>query len=328
MSTESKVWGRGTSLSQESQALKILIHSPKDIHTNKNFYTIWLEYEGTYCPVGKHWERYSTALKWARKIREFHERKGYKVIVEDDTVKTLPEHLAILELKNTIFTYDEIVNREWKSAFKLYYEQGLIVEYSKVLKQRVKVRGVGIVRFKQKYNIPKDVEIYTFVRDKETKEYKELERLWAKRVAWIQMVDRVSCDRVDRLVEDGVRVAERRKTKSIDRQIVEEVEWLKSKPKVPKPKEPFVCGECGGTTFKVNKGQKVCTNCGVGFNLPSAGPGPRAIKRSKRKFRKVEYLDGTTLVLDKEGQLVKPLERNGVMEIHDNDGWVSGKGVM
>jgi len=237
--------------------------------------------------------------------------------------KQLPEHLQILELKDCVFTYDEVTKRGLQNAFQLYCRQRLIVEYSKVIRQRVKVRGVGIAKFKQKYNVPKGTALYTFVRDHETKEYKELERLWVKRIAWIQMVDRVNCDRVDRVVEDSQRATERHKTKSIDKQIVEEVEWLKGAKVQPRTKGPFICKECGGTTYRVNKGQQACTSCGVGFNTQSAGPGPRVIKRPKRKFKRVEYINGDVKVLSKEGQLT-----NGVMEVYGHEGWMSGKGVM
>lgn len=240
----------------------------------------------------------------------------------------LPEHLAILDLKGKVFTYSECTKFGWTKAFQLYYGQGLIVEYKKVLKQRVRVRGLGIGKFKKKFGIPKEVEIYTFVRDIETKEYKELEALWQRRIEWIQMVDRVTCDRVDRVIEDSQRAAERRKTKSIDRQIKGEEEWLRTPKKVLKRMEPFVCSECGGTTYRVRNGQQACTQCGVGWHLPRPGPGPVAIRKPKRKFRRVEYRNGQTLVVDKEGKLVEPTIKGWTVEVKDNQGWLSGKGAM
>lgn len=265
--------------------------------------------------------------------------------------RELPEHLAILELKGKVFTYSECEKNGYSGAFKVYYSQGLIVEYQKVLKQRIKARGVGVGKLKKKYGIPKDVEIYTFVRDHESREWKELEELWCKRIEWIQMVDRVNCDRVDRVVEDSQRSVERRKTKSIDRQLRAEEEWLMSPKRVEKKKlEPFVCTNCKGTTFRIMNGQQVCTSCGVGWNTQSAGPGPLAIRKPKRKFRRVEYRDrtviegvevvegkerkkvgwkkGDVLVLDKEGKLVQPEIKGWTVEVKDHNGWLSGKGAM
>lgn len=245
-----------------------------------------------------------------------------------ESKEPLPEHLAILELKGKVFTYSECVKNGYSRAFKRYYDRGLIVEYKKVLKQRMKVRGVGIGKLKKKYGIPKEIEIYTFVRDHESKEWKELEELWRKRIAWIQIVDNVNCDRVDRVVEDSQRAAERRKTKSIDRQIRGEEEWMRTPKKVIRAKEPFVCSECGGTTYKVRNGQQACTSCGTGWHLQTPGPGPLAIRKPKRKFRRVEYRNGKTLVLDKEGKLVQPETKGWTLDIKDNQGWLSGKGAM
>lgn len=234
----------------------------------------------------------------------------------------------IEQLRNCIFTYDEVQKAGLQQMFHQYVGQKMIVNYKTVLKQRVRVRGVGIMKFKAKYGIPKSVELYTFVRDKETSAYKMLEELFRKRTEWIRLVDNVDCDRTDRVIEDSVRAAERRKTKNIEKQIEDEVSWLKGRKVETKLTQPFICGECGGTNYKLMNGQKVCPNCGVGFHVQTSGPGPRAIKRPKRKFRRVEYLNGKVLVVSKEGTLVEPVVHKGVMDIQDHDGWLSGKGVM
>lgn len=242
----------------------------------------------------------------------------------------IPEELAILSLRGTIFTYDEITKNGWENTFQRYCAQGLIVNYEKVLKRRIRVRGIGIVKVKEKYGIPKKIDIYTFVRETETKEYKKLEILWRRRIEWIQMVDRVNCDRVDRVIEDSIRVADRRKSQRIERQIKEEEEFFGGKRKIQEGrKEFFVCPICSGNQFKTKNGQCACVKCGIGWNIQSAGPGPQVIHKPKRKFRRVEYKDGKVLVLDKDGHLVPPAPTKGwSAQVTDNNGWLSGKGSM
>jgi len=223
-----------------------------------------------------------------------------------ETTRKLPNHLAILQLKGKIFTSDECA--EWKDAFVHYWTQGLIKEKK------------GGARFRIKHGIAKGTTLYVFVKEENTKEFKMLEELWRKRVEWIRLCDSVNCDRTDRVVEDGQRAAERRKTEHIERQIEDEVEWMKGPKKATVRKEPFMCRECGGTSFKIKNGQQACTHCGVGWTVASMGPGPRAIKKTKRKVRRVEYINGAVMVLE---QKVK-----GWADVDTKDGWTTGKGVM
>lgn len=211
----------------------------------------------------------------------------------------MPEHLAILTLKGKIFTADEC------TKFIQYYTQGLIKEKK------------GGARFRKLHGIAKGVGLYAFVKEEDTKEWKELEELWRKRVEWIRLCDSVNCDRTDRVIEDGQRASERRKTEHIERQIEDEVEWMKGPKRVTMRKEPFVCKECGGTTFKIKNGQQACTHCGVGWTVASMGPGPRAIKKTKRKTRRIEYINGAVVVLDQNWS-----------EVSTKEGWSTGKGVM
>jgi len=214
----------------------------------------------------------------------------------------IPEHLAILSLKGKIFTADECT--AWKSAFIHYWTIGLIKEKK------------GGARFRQKHGIAKGTSLYSFVKEEDTREFKMLEELWRKRVEWIRLCDSVNCDRTDRVVEDGQRAAERRKTEHIERQIEDEMEWMKGPKRVTK--EPFICRECGSTTFKVKNGQQACTSCGVGWTVASMGPGPRAIKKGKRKVRRVEYINGA----------VMELQPKVWTSVTSKDGWSTGKGVM
>lgn len=71
-----------------------------EIHQYKDFFTIWLNFMNSYCPVQRFWKTQKGVEKFAEKIKKYHEspefKKRFNMEVEAEIIYVTPVTLEAL----------------------------------------------------------------------------------------------------------------------------------------------------------------------------------------------------------------------------------------